>query len=169
MSFLFSNFCHPVQPTTLQNPMIWDGGLVALSYNNFWWKILDKNNIQSFHLCMISGNRDEVWPMYHVWPISEHFMLGWSGGIWLACCHWLNTGMVHGRCPIMFVLTQTYPCDTWCSTLWELAVSNLGQPLFCRSNTWSRCHNAYQDLWIMTILGLIALRWGKHRLFDSYF
>ena len=28
------------------------------------------------HLCMISGNRDETWPMYLVWPISERFMLG---------------------------------------------------------------------------------------------
>ena len=32
----------------------------------------------------------------------------------------------------------------------ELAVSNLGQPLFCLSITWSRCRNAYRDLWIMT-------------------
>ena len=23
--------------------------------------------------------RDEAWPMNHVWPISERFMLGWSG------------------------------------------------------------------------------------------
>ena len=69
------------------------------------------------------------WGMYHVWPISKCFMLGWSGGIWLACCHWLNTGMVDRRCPIMVVLTQPYPCDRWfvCSTLWELAVSNVGQ------------------------------------------
>ena len=102
---------------------------------------------------MISGNQDGAWPMYHVWPISERFMLAWFGGTWPACCHWLNTGTVSGRCPIMFVLTQSYPCDTWffCSTLRELAVSNLGQLLFCRSTTWSRCRNAYRDLWIMTI------------------
>ena len=25
---------------------------------------------------MISGNRDEAWPMYLAWPIPEHFMLG---------------------------------------------------------------------------------------------
>ena len=27
---------------------------------------------------------------------------------------------------------------------------NLGQPLFCLSITWSRCRDAYRDLWIMT-------------------
>ena len=54
----------------------------------------------------------------------------------------------------MSVLTQAYQCGTWfvCSILRELAVSNLGQPLFCLSITWSRCRNAYRDLWIMTIL-----------------
>ena len=66
----------------------------------------------------------------------------------------VNTGPVGGRCPIMFVLTRSYQCDTYffCSTLRELVVSNLGQLLFCRSITWSRCRNAYRDLWIMTIL-----------------
>ena len=90
---------------------------------------------------MISGNRDEAWSMYHhVWPISEGFTLGWSGGTWPACCHWLNTGKVDGPCPIMSVLIQSYPCDTWfvCSILRELAVSNLGQLLFCLSITWPR-------------------------------
>ena len=129
----------------------------SVSIEQFWWGILIKSNIKSFHLCMILGNRDEVRPMYHVWPISECFMLGWSGGTWPACCHWLNTGKVNRRCPIMFVLTQSYPCDMWfvCSTLQKLAVSNLGQPLFCLSITWSRCRNAYayRDLWIMTIAG----------------
>ena len=53
----------------------------------------------------------------------------------------------------MSVLTQSYQCGTWfvCSILRELAVSNLGQPLFCLSITWSRSRNAYRDLWIMTI------------------
>ena len=53
----------------------------------------------------------------------------------------------------MSVLNQSYQCGTWfvCSILRELAVSNLGQPLFCLSITWSRCRNAYRDLWIMTI------------------
>ena len=113
----------------------------------------NKNNIYSFHLCMILGNRDEAWPMYHVWPISKHFMLGLSGGMWPACCHWLNTDMVAGRCPIVFVLTQSYPYDKWfvCSTLQELVVSNPGQLLFCLTITWSRYRNAYRDLWIMTI------------------
>ena len=39
---------------------------------------------------MASGNR-EVWPMYHVWPISERFMLGWSGDMLSLAEHW------HGR------------------------------------------------------------------------
>ena len=39
-----------------------------------WRRILDKNNIHSFHLCMISESCDEAWPMYHMWPISERFM-----------------------------------------------------------------------------------------------
>ena len=53
----------------------------------------------------------------------------------------------------MSVLTQSYQCGTWfvCSILRELAVSNLGQPLFCLSITWSRYRNAYRDLWIVTI------------------
>ena len=102
---------------------------------------------------MTSGNQDEAWPMYHVWPICERFMLGWFGGTWPACCYWLNTGTVGGRWPIMFLLTRSCQCDTWffCSTLRELALSNLSQLLFCRSITWSRCRNAYRYLWIMTI------------------
>ena len=118
----------------------------------FWWGIFDKKNIHSFHLCMISGHHDEAWPMYHVWPIFQRFMLGWSDGTWPACCHWLSTGKVDRPCPIMFVLIQSYPCGMFvCNSLWEFAVSNLGQLLFCLSIAWSRCRNAYQDLWIMTI------------------
>ena len=86
----------------------WFDGSVGIE--PFWWGILDKNNIRSFHLCMISGNLDEAWPMYLVWPISERFMLGWSGGTRPACCHWPNPGRVDGRCPIMSVLTQSYQC-----------------------------------------------------------
>ena len=125
----------------------------SVGIEQFWWGILDKNNIHSFHLCMISGNHDEAWPMYLAWPISERFMLGRYGGTWHACCHWPNTGRVDGRCPIMSVLTQSYQCGTWFvwSTLPELAVCNLGQLLFCLTITWSRCRNAYRDLWIMTI------------------
>ena len=83
-------------------------------------------------------------------------MLGWSGAMWPTCCHWLNTDMVNGRCPIVFVLTQSYPCDTWiiCSTLRQLAVSNLGQLLFCLSVTWSRCRNACRNVWIKIIVKL---------------
>ena len=114
---------------------------------------------------MISGNRDEAWPMYLVWPISERFVLGQSGGTWPACCHWPNTGRVDARCPIMSVLTQSYQCGTWfvCSILRELAVSNQGQPLFCLSITWSRCRNAYRDLWIMTITPTNSLPNGEVR------
>ena len=69
----------------------------------------------------------------------------------------------------MSVLTQWYQCGTWfvCSILRELAVSNLGQPLFCLSITWSRYRNAYRDLWIMTI-GM-DLRRGRVLSFKTIF
>ena len=91
--------------------------------------------------------------MYHVWSITERFMIGWSDGMRPACCFLLNTGMFDGCYPIMVVLTQSYPCDTGfvCSTMRELVVINLGQLLHCLSITWSRCRNVYRDLWIMTI------------------
>ena len=41
----------------------------------------------------------------------------------------------------------------------RLAVSNLSQPLFCLSITWSRCRNAYRDLWIMTIKPMWKNMW----------
>ena len=112
----------PISNITTLHPMIWDGGLMALlAQNNFDKVYYTKNNIHSFHLSMISGNRDEAWPMYLVWPISERFMLGQSGGTWPACCHWPNTGRVDARCPIMSVLTQSYQCGTWfvCSIVRE--------------------------------------------------
>ena len=31
-----------------------------------------------------------------------NFMLGWSGCMWSTCGHWLKSGMVDRRCPIMF-------------------------------------------------------------------
>ena len=75
--------------------------------------------------------------------------------------------MLVGRCPIIVVLTQSYPCDPWfvCSTLRELAVSNLGQLLFCLSIMWSRCCTAYQILWIMTILVL----WMQNSMWEGWF
>ena len=145
------------------------GGSVCTE--QFLWRILDKKN-HGFYICKLLGKRDEAWPMYHVWPISKRFMHGWSGGKLRACFHWLNTGMVDGRCPIMFVLTQSYPCATWfvCSTLRELAVGNLGQLLFCLSITWSRYRNAYRDLWIITTKSTICspfwcsfIRWMKFK------
>ena len=129
----------------------WFGGSVDIE--QLCWRILEKKQYSQFPPVHDFGSQDEAWPMYHVWPISERLILGWFGGTWPAYCHWLNTGTVGGRCPIKFALIQSYPCDTWfsSSTLRELAVSNLGQLLFCRSITWSRSHNAYRDLWIMTI------------------
>ena len=154
MSLWFSNFAtwaNQWHYKTSPYDMGWlfDG---SVSIEQFLWGILDKYNIHSFHLYMISRKRTEAWPIYHVWPIFECSLLGWSGGTWPACCHWLNTGKVEGPCHIMFVLTQSYLCYTWlvCNTLRELTVSNLGQLLFCLSTTWSRCHNAYRDWWIMT-------------------
>ena len=78
-------------------------------------------------------------------------------------------GRVDARRPIMSVLTQSYQCCMWfvCSILRELAVSNLGQLLFCLSITWSRCRNAYRDLWIMTITSsfstehMASIDWAK--------
>ena len=70
----------------------------------FWWRISDKNNIRSFHLCMASRNRDEVWPMCMLDRSPTALWLGDP----VAWCHWMNTGMVDGRCPIMFVLTQSW-------------------------------------------------------------
>ena len=110
---------------------------------------------------------------YSQFPPVHDFGKPWWGVAYVPCmtnlwalCAWVirwhvtcmlslaaNTGRVDARCPIMSVLTQSYQCGTWfvCSILRELAVSNLGQPLFCLSITWSRCRNAYRDLWIMTI------------------
>ena len=101
----------------------------SVSTEQFWWGILDKNNIHSFHLCMISRKRDEAWPVYLVWPISERFMLRWSGGKWPACCHWLNTGKVDG--PVqscLFLLSHIHvtcglsatPCE---SLQWVIEVN----------------------------------------------
>ena len=47
-------------------------------------------------------------------------------------------------------------------------MSNLGQPLFCLSITWSRCRNACRDLWIMAITrapdgSLLIWRWENSR------
>ena len=65
-----------------------------------WWlcwhrTILMKNIRQKqysqFPSMQVFGKCDEAWPMYHVWPISQRFMLGRSGGMWPTCCHW------HGR------------------------------------------------------------------------
>ena len=126
----------------------WFGGSVGIE--QFWWRILDKNNIHSFHLCMISGNQVEAWPMYPVWPISARFMLGWFGGTWPACCplaeHW------HGQRALSNHVCAHSVIAMWHVIFLQHLVSNLGQLLFCRSITWPRCSNAYRDLWIMTIL-----------------
>ena len=95
--------------------------------------------------CAIS-NRDEAWPMCYVWSTAELlriWVIRWHVG---GMCSLTEQGQEwqalsnHVRCSFS---------DRWyvCSTLQELAVSN---PL-CLSITWSRCHNARRDLWIMTI------------------
>ena len=70
--------------TSLYDMGWWFGGSVGIE--PFWWIILDKNNIHSFHLCMISGNQDEAWPMYHGWPISR--------AIYAWVIRWHVTGML---------------------------------------------------------------------------
>ena len=79
---------------------------------------------------------------------DQHVIIGWT--------------LARSTDTVMFVLTQSYPCDTWfvCSTLWELAVSNLGQLLFYLSITWSRCRNAYWNLWLKTS----SSKWRRFRL-----
>ena len=50
-------------------------------------------------------------------PIN--FLRGSSSCMRSACVHWLNIDRDDKHCPIMSMLTQSYPCDTWlvCSTL----------------------------------------------------
>ena len=137
-----------------------------------WWlcwhrKILMKNIRQKQY--------SQFPPVYDFWkprwgvayvPCVTNFR-----AIYAWVIRWHVTGPVGGLYPIMFVLTQSYQCDTcfFCSTLRELAVSNLGQLLFCRSITWSRCRNAYRDLWIMTIRDIQLLNlWVKLNSRISY-
>ena len=63
----------------------WFDGSVGIE--QFWWGILNKNNIRNFHLCMLSGNHDEAWPVpcmtklraLHVWVIQWHVTRGGGG------------------------------------------------------------------------------------------
>ena len=78
-------------------------------------------------------------------PVARHrhVVIGWS----LA----LSTGAVQScLCSLNHIMICL-------QHLAELAVSNLGQLLFCLSITWSRCRNAYRDLWIMTIWPVAGL------------
>ena len=149
------NFCHLGQSVTLQNFTLWYGMVV-------WWLC--------WHRTILIRNITQK--QYSQFPPVHDFGKPWWGVAYVPCmtnlpalyawvirCHVTcmlslpNTGRVDVHCPIMSVLTQSYQCGTWfvCSILREFAVSNLCQPLFCLSITWSRCRNAYQDLWIMTI------------------
>ena len=85
-----------------------------------WWGV-------AYVQCVINLQVLYAWVIrWHLWPI---------------CCHWLNIGMN----------SFIYPYDTWfiCSTLQELAVTNLGGNLgqlrFCLSIIWSRCCNTYRE------------------------
>ena len=148
VSFLFSTFCHRGEPTTLQIFTLWYRMV-------FWWlcwhrKLLMKNIRQKQYsqFPYVQDFGKQWWGVAYVPCMSDLRALGWSGGKLPACCHCLNTGTGDGRCPIIFVLTQSYACDTWfvCSNLRELAVSNVGQLLFCLWITWPRCRNIYRDL-----------------------
>ena len=110
---------------------------------------------------------------YSQFPPVLDFGKPWWGVAYVSCMtnlsalyaweiRWHVTGMLslaqhwHGRRALSnhVCAPHSYPCDLWfvCSTLRELAVSNLGQLLFCLSITWSRYRNAYRDLWIMSIV-----------------
>ena len=135
-----------------------------------WWLCWHRTILMKYF-------RQKQYPQF---PPVHDFGKPWWGVAYVPCVtnlpalyawviRWHVTGMLslaehwHGRraLPIMFVLTQSYPCDTSfvCSTLRELAMSNLGQLLFCVSVTWSRCCNACRDLGIMTIMNVIKKIW----------
>ena len=128
----------------------------------FWWlcwhRTISVNNVrqkQYSHFPYVYVFGKPWWGVACV-PCVTNLWALYAWVLW-----WQVTGMLslaehwhcRRRCPIKFVLTHSYPWDTWfvCSTLRMLVASNLGQLLFCLSITWSRCRNAYWDLWIMTI------------------
>ena len=105
---------------------------------------------------MISGNRDEAWPMYLAWPIPERFMLGviwWHVTCMLSLAgHWQdrralsNHVCAHSVIPMWHVV-----CLQHLARASSEQSRSTTPPLFCLSITWSRYRNAYRDLWIMTI------------------
>ena len=93
----------------------------------------------------------DIWVQTYLYKID--WICWWITVKW--CDRLLNINEIHPRdftCMVQ-ITAHFHARGTWfvCSILRELAVSNLGQPLFCLSITWSRCRNAYRDLWIMTI------------------
>ena len=62
------------------------GGSVGT--NQFLWRIFDKNNIHSFHMCMIWGNRDEAWPTQYVSCVTN------LRAIYARVIRWHVTGML---------------------------------------------------------------------------
>ena len=133
--------------TSLYDMGWWFVGSVGIE--QFWWRILDKNNIHCFHLCMISRNQDEAWPQYvpcvtnlqaiYAWVIRWHVT-----GMSSLAEHWHGWRALSNHVCAHSVIAMWHVI--FCSTLRELAVSNLGQVLFCWSITWPRCRNVYRDL-----------------------
>ena len=126
--------CHLCQPTTLQNFTLWYGMVVSWLC---WHRTILMKNIRH--------------KQYSQFPSVRDFGKRWWGVAYVPCgtnlrahCVWVirwhvtdmlslaETGTVDGHCPIMFVLTHSYPCDRGFvySTLRDPAVNNLGQLLF---------------------------------------
>ena len=150
------------RPTTLQNFTVWYEMVV-------WWicwhRTILMNNVRQKQYSQFPPVHDFGKPRWGVayvpWVTNLRAIYAWV-------IRWHVTSMLslaehwHSRRALSnHVFAHSQSCDTWffCSTLRELAVSNLGQLLFCRSITWPRCRNAYRDLWIMTIGGL---KWVLH-------
>ena len=81
---------------------------------------------------MTSGNSDEAWPMYYVWPIAERlrtWVVRWHGvGMWSLAEHWQRWQVLsnHVRCLLSHI------CDTCMSAV----------P--CKSSQWVIC-SAYRS------------------------
>ena len=114
------------------------------------------------------GIKQFIWQIvrqkqYSQFPLVYDFEKPWRGVAFVPCE--TNPGALYAWVILWHATGMLSLAEHWygrralsnhakrfvCSTLRELEVSNLGQRLFCLSITWSRCRNAYWDLWIMTI------------------
>ena len=145
------DFFHPGQPTTLQNFTPWCRMVI-------WWlrwhrTILMKNIRQKQYSRMHAFGKP--W-----WGVASEPCVTNRRALYAWVIRWHVTDMLswHGRRALskhVCAHSVISMCFFFCSTLGERAMSNLGQPPLCLSIVWSKCRNAYRDLWIMTIQGNI--------------